>query len=208
MKALYDMTVKEYLEAVASSSPAPGGGSAAALSAAQGAGLVSMAAHMTKGRKKFLEHTALYEEIADRCSEIAGELTRQIEADTEAYNRVAAAYKLPKESDEQIAGRRAAITEASIYAAQVPLKTMELAVCGLGEALRICDRFNTNCASDLGVAVLNLLAGARGAWMNVRINLAGMESEEAKRLKSAGEEFMKEARGCSETVLQKVEECL
>lgn len=208
MKTLYDMTVKEYLEAVASPSPAPGGGSAAALCAAQGAGLVSMAAFMTKGKKKFLEYEALYEEVTSECASIVSELTNQIEADTQAYNQVAAAFKLPKDTPEEIAARRAKISEASLEAAKVPFKTMELAVQALKAAGRLSEHFNTNCASDLGVAAFNLKDGAGGAWMNVRINLTGMEGEEAGELLTVGASRMDEADRLAKEILTRVEQCL
>lgn len=205
---LAEMTVTEYLQTLASSSPAPGGGSAAALMGAQGAGLVAMVAAMSNGKKKYLDYTELYERIIPTCSGYVKELTEQIDIDTEAYNRVSAAFKLPKQTDEEIAARKAAIKSAGIFAAQVPFHTMELCRDGLKEAEALSEHYNTNCASDLGVGTMNLIDGMRGAWMNVRINLIGMEDEEAARLMAEGEAMMAASKAVSEAILAKVEQSL
>lgn len=202
---LADMTVTEYCKAVASSSPAPGGGSAAALMGAQGAGLVAMVAQMSKGKKKFLDYTSLYEEVIAACEPLADKLVVQIDTDTEAYNRVAAAFKLPKQTEEEVSTRKQAIKEASLYAARVPFETMNLCQAGLKQASALAEHFNTNCASDLGVGVMNLKDGMRGAWMNVRINLIGMEGEEADQLLNDGREMMAWAEDTAAALLAKVD---
>lgn len=202
---LADMTVTEYSKALASSSPAPGGGSAAALMGAQGAGLLAMVAQMSKGKKKFLDYTSLYEEVIAGCEPLVDQLVSQIDTDTEAYNKVSSAFKLPKQTEEEIAARKQAIKEASLYAAKVPFETMSLCRAGLEQAVSLAEHFNTNCASDLGVGVMNLKDGMRGAWMNVRINLIGMEDEEASQLLCSGKEMMAWAEDTASSLLEKVE---
>ncbi len=174
---LTEMTVQTYLETVASDAPAPGGGSAAALVGAQGCGLASMVAKLTIGKKKYPDDQALCERVAKEAEALARALEAQVDRDTEAYDGIAAAYKLPKEGEEQSAARRAAIAAATLVATEVPMETLRFVHGGMALAFSLVGHSNANCASDLGVAALSLAAAARGAWMNVLINLPGVEDE-------------------------------
>ncbi len=176
---LVDMTVKEYLETVASSAPAPGGGSASALCGAQGAGLAAMAAGLTLGKKKYPDDQELCAAAVETGKRLSESLTRQIDRDTEAFNLISAAFQLPKGEEKERIVRSLAIAEATLVATEVPYETLQYANAGLILVESLIGHFNTNCASDLGVAALNLLACARGAWLNVLINLPGV-TEEAK----------------------------
>jgi len=176
---LIDMTTAAYLAELGSDAPAPGGGSASALCGAQGAGLAAMVAALTLGKKKYEADQALCEGARTECARLQAALTAQIDADTEAFNAVSAAFKLPKESDADKTARSVAIQKATLLATEVPFGTMKLAVEALTEAQKLVGHSNTNAASDLGVAALNLTACVKGAWLNVLINLGGLKDEAA-----------------------------
>lgn len=174
---LVDMTVSNYLEAVASDAPAPGGGSASALCGAQGCALAAMAAALTIGKKKYPDDQALCIRAAGEGRRLAAALTEQVDRDTEAFGLIAAAYRLPKETEEELAARKKAVADATLVATRVPLATLRLALEGLRLVTSLVGHSNANCASDLGVASLNLMSAALGAWMNVLINLPGVAPE-------------------------------
>ena len=189
---LTEMTVKDYLELVASDAPAPGGGSASALVGAQGVGLFTMVAGLTLGRKKYADFADNCNEIIEAGKPIVAELTAQIDRDTDAYNMISDAFKLPKETDEEKAARRAAIREATIVATEAPLYTLRLCREGMELGKKLIGKFNTNCASDFGVGALNVKAGAHGAWMNVLINVSGLDEETAAEYKAKGQAMIDE----------------
>lgn len=206
---LIDMTVSEYLADLASDSPAPGGGSAAALCGAQGAGLAAMVASFTIGRKKFAE----FEEnaIAVRDAELAltEKLKAQIDRDTEAFNLVAAAFKLPKATDEEKAARSAAIQAGTLVSTEVPFETMVLALEALKTAEKLLTGFNDGAASDLGVAAWNLLTCAKGAWLNVCINIGSLKDREAaESFRVRGLAILKEAEELAAKIAAKADEII
>lgn len=178
---LVDMTIKNYLDLLKSDAPAPGGGSVSALSAAQGAALVAMVCDLTIPKEKYAEHKELCQEVKDSVLKVYDELVIGIDKDTDAYNKVSAAFKLPKTTDEEKAARSKAIQEATVIATEVPYETIALCLEGLKITEKAVGKSNPNAASDLGVAALNLLAGAKGAYMNVMINLPGIKSEKEKQ---------------------------
>ena len=186
---LADMSVKSYLDVLASDAPAPGGGSVSALSAAQGAALVAMVCNLTIPKEKYSEHRDLCIRVKDDILSIYDELVIGIDKDTEAFNKVSAAFKLPKDTDEQKAARSKAIQEATITATEVPYETMELCMEGLAVTERIVGKSNPNASSDLGVAALNLLTGLKGAYLNVKINLPSIK-DESEAARFAGAEAM------------------
>lgn len=205
---LVDMTTKNYLKLVASDAPAPGGGSVSALCGSQGVGLISMVAKLTAGKKKYEDVRALCEEIGAEASELSEQLCRQIDMDTQAYNRIADSFRLPKDTEEEKAIRRKAIDEACVYAAEVPLQTMRLGVEGLHCAKKLIKNYNTNCASDVGCGVYGMLSCVRGAWLNVLININGLSDEITAPLKSEGMKLLKSAESLAamlhESVLEHI----
>jgi formiminotetrahydrofolate cyclodeaminase len=206
---LIDMNVSEFLDVMASDSPAPGGGSAAALCGAQGAGLAAMVASFTIGRKKFAE----FEEnaIAVRDAELAlvEKLKIQIDKDTEAFNLVAAAFKLPKVTDEEKAARSAAIQAGTLVSTEVPFETMGLALEALRTAKKLLTGFNDGAASDLGVAAWNLLTCVKGAWLNVGINIGSLKDKEAaESFRVRGLAILKEAEEIAAKIAAKTEEII
>ncbi|MDR3231426.1 MAG: cyclodeaminase/cyclohydrolase family protein [Synergistaceae bacterium] len=173
--SLIDMTVKGFTEKLASDAPAPGGGSAAALSGALGAGLVSMVCRLTLGKAKYAQHEVLVKEVLAKSDALAASLLDGIQKDTDAFDSVMAAFALPKETDEQKVARSAAIQRAYIIAVDSPVTTAEgcLAAMQLSESL--LHKSNTNAVSDLAVGAVQAWAGLKGALANVRINLPSIK---------------------------------
>lgn len=198
---LTSLNFNEYIGLLASDAPAPGGGSASALSGAQGAALCAMAAALTVGKKKYAaewEHCAKVHEAAKA---LAVALTAQVDADTAAFELVSAAYRLPKDTDEEKAARGEAIAAATVTATEVPLETMRLAAEAIKLTASLIGRSNTNCASDLGCASLNLTAAVRGAWLNVLINLPGIaDPAEADSFRVRGRDYLAAAAGYAAAV--------
>ena len=201
---LVDMTVRDYLDLLKSDAPAPGGGSVSALSAAQGVGLVAMVADLTIGREKYAEYEQVCKEAKEEALKLYESLVAAIDEDTEAFNKVSAAYKMPKDTDEQKAARSAAIRKANVGATQVPYETIKLCLAGLKVTETMVGKSNPNAASDLGVAALNLMAGIRGAWLNVKINLPGIKDEAAKAQFEKGAEMVDEAYVLASRIYEEV----
>jgi len=169
--------VSEFIDAVASDSPAPGGGSVSALAAALGAALSAMVCRLTIGKKKYEQAQDEMMVIVGQADELQAKLIRLIDQDTEAFNGVMRAFGLPKETDAQKQQRSAAIQDATRQATLVPLEVMKLSEQALGLTKVVAEKGNVNSISDAGVAALVLKAGCEGAALNVRINLATMKDE-------------------------------
>ena len=198
------MTVKDYLDLLKSDAPAPGGGSVSALSAAQGVGLVAMVADLTIGREKYAEYEEVCKVAKEEALKLYSAFMEGIDKDTEAFNKVSAAYKLPKNTDEEKAARSAAIREANVGATEVPFETVKLCLDGLKITETMVGKSNPNAASDLGLAALNLLSGIRGAWLNVKINLPGIKDEALKAKFETGEAMVDEAYVISKRIYEEV----
>lgn len=190
---LVDMYTKDYLRLVASAAPAPGGGSASALCGSQGIGLIGMVAKLTAGKEKFSEYKPVCEAVIMEADQLCERLCAQIDIDTEAYGKIANAFKLPKASEEEKAARRQAVEDATVYASEVPLETMRLGVRGLECAEKLINNYNTNCASDVGCGIYGLLTCVKGAWLNVLINVSGLPEERGAAMKAEGMELLDKA---------------
>jgi formiminotetrahydrofolate cyclodeaminase len=168
---LVERSVEGFLEELGSDSPAPGGGSAAALAGAMAASLCSMVCRLTLGRKKLEESWPEMRETLREAEESAGRLRRLVDEDSDAYNGVVAARRLPKETAGEIDARRIAVEEATLCSARVPLETLE-ALALLAPLLeRAALRGNPACASDAATGAALLRAAASSAACNVRANL-------------------------------------
>ena len=206
---LADMTVTGFLNEMASDSPAPGGGSAAAFCGAQGSGLAAMVASFTIGRKKFADFEANALVVRDAELDLTEKLKAQIDRDTEAFNLVAAAFKLPKATDEEKAERSKAIQAGTLVSTQVPFETMELALEALRTAEKLLLGFNDGAASDLGVAAWNLLTCVKGAWLNVCINIGSLKDREAaESFRVRGLAILKEAEEIAAKIAAKADELI
>jgi formiminotetrahydrofolate cyclodeaminase len=171
-------TVSEFLDEVASNSPAPGGGSVSALAGSLGAALTSMVCRLTIGKKKYADVQNEMESILKKSEELRSKITATIEEDTVAFNGVMAALALPKETDDQKVLRNRAIQEATKSATLVPLRLMSLCEEGIDFAQIVAEKGNKNSLSDAGVSLLLLQAAANGAALNVRINLPGLDDQQ------------------------------
>jgi len=175
---LTTLPVTKFLDELASKSPAPGGGSVAALSAAIGSALTSMVCHLTIGKKKYQDVEAELASVLQKSEELRQTFTALVEQDTDAFNKVMEAFGLPKENEDQKALRSAAIQGATKEAALVPLRSMKHIIDALALAKVAADKGNINSASDAGVSALMLQAGCEGAALNVQINLNGITDAE------------------------------
>ena len=171
---LVTMSGREFVDELSSDSPAPGGGSVAALCAAQGAALVAMVANLTVGKKKYAGVQDRVKEIAVRAQEQKDSLLAAIDDDTAAFNAVMECFGMPRKSEPQKRARGLAIAAATRRATEVPLAVLEQISAVLGLAGEIAEIGNESSLSDAGVAVLTCLAGAEGAYYNVLINLASL----------------------------------
>ncbi len=202
---LADMTLASYLEFLGSDAPAPGGGSASALLGAQGAALAAMVAALTIGKKKYPDDQALCEAVFAKATALKDALLLQVDKDTEAFNLVSAAFRLPKESDEEKAARKVAIADATLVATKVPFETMMLCRDTLALAASLIGHSNQNAASDLGVSALNLIGGMKGAWLNVLINLGGLSDEAlAAELREEGEKTVRDSERVADSIYQAI----
>jgi len=166
-----------FLGELASDSPTPGGGSVAALCGAVGAALNSMVANLTIGKKKYAEVEDEMKDALAGSETLRVELSQMIDEDAAAFDRVMAALRMPKDSDEQKAARREALETALVDAATVPLAVMEMCLGVLRLAKPVAEKGNVNAVSDAGVAALVARAGVHAAGLNVLINLGGIRSE-------------------------------
>jgi len=192
--ALAGMQVNDFVDEVCSDSMAPGGGSVAALAGSLGAGLATMVANLTAGKKEMFERFEEMSALAVKGQSVKSRLVHAIDEDTEAFNRIIAAVRMPKKSDEEKAARAAATEAANQYSTMVPLHTAEACLEALKLAYEAAQKGNPASISDAGVAALMARAGFEGAMLNVKINLPGVESEEFKadlraRMASLHDEF-------------------
>lgn len=167
--------VQEFLEELAGPSATPGGGSAAALAGAMGAALVSMVCNVTVGKKGFADVEDELRGALEEAQALRQRLTDLANADSQAFDQVMAAYRLPKETEEEKIARQTAIQRALQGATQVPLETAKACTTVLKLANQVIDKINPNALSDVGAAALLAEAGLRGAQLNVAINLAGVK---------------------------------
>jgi glutamate formiminotransferase/formiminotetrahydrofolate cyclodeaminase len=163
-------TATDFVEAVASADPVPGGGSVAAYAGALSAALIRMVAGLTLGRKKYAAVESEMTVIAGNAHALAEALSRLVERDAQAYAAVAAAYKIPKDAES----RNDAIQTALLGAAEVPLETARLCAQAAALAAAVAAKGNSNAVTDAGVAALLAEAGCRGADYNVRVNVGSI----------------------------------
>lgn len=174
-KLLVDMTCKGFADETASESPAPGGGSISAYMGALGAALGTMVANLSAHKPGWDARWEEFSNHADAGQEIMKELIHLVDEDTEAFNRIMAVFGMPKKTDEEKAARAAALEEATLYATEVPLRTMKasMKVFPLVEAMS--REGNPNSVSDAGVGALAARSAVMGAALNVKINAAGLK---------------------------------
>ncbi|MGK2935673.1 MAG: glutamate formimidoyltransferase [Gemmatimonadaceae bacterium] len=202
-------SISGFLGAVASSAPAPGGGSVAAHAGALGAALAQMVAGLTIGKKRYAPAEAEMKELAIRAASLGNTLSSLVKRDADAYTEVSTAYGLPKESDADKAARDDAIQVALTKAADVPLETARACAEVAELALAAAERGNTNAVSDAGVAALLAEAGCKAASYNVRINATSITDKAvAKRLNDQTAEIVRRVSEIAAKVAARVESAL
>lgn len=202
---LVRMTVKGFARETASESAAPGGGSISANMGALGAALATMVANLSAHKRGWDDRWKEFSDVAEKGQAVMEELLALIDEDTAAFDRIMDCFSMPKGTEEEKAARAAALEEATLYAAQVPLRTMEASLKALPLALEMAQKGNPASASDAGVAALAAVAGIRGAQLNVRINAAGLKDRAAAApLLARAEAIVKEAQALETQILNAV----
>jgi len=195
------MTVRGFLDELASLSPAPGGGTASAVAGAMGVGLAAMVAGLTDTSQMSAEDASRVDEISHRWKELIWALLGCADDDTAAFNEVMKAFKLPKTTDEDKRARREAIQLALKGAVSAPRRTLQLAAEGMQMAAFMAESGNDNAASDAGVGALLLDTAMGGAIFNMQINLASIKDQDfVAQMKSEIDRFVKvrdELRQCA-----------
>lgn len=183
---LSNLDVRAFLEELASGSPAPGGGSAAALAGAIAAALCGMVARLTLGRERLRDAWPAMEAAATEADRLRARFAGLVDEDAEAYLAMAAARKLPKATEEERSARARAVSCASLCAARVPLETLLLASQAAVLVAGVLERGNPSCLTDAGSAVQAVRLAAEAAAYNVKVNLPAI-ADQAERARLARE---------------------
>lgn len=206
-KKLVDMTCSAFAEETASESPAPGGGSISAYMGALGAALGTMVANLSSHKAGWDERWEEFSDYAERGQALMAELLHLVDEDTEAFNRIMAVFAMPKATDEEKAARSAALQDATLYATQVPLKTMKASLKVFEIVKAMAEIGNPNSVSDAGVGALAARSAVLGAQLNVKINAAGLKDRAtAEALTAEAEQIAAEAIALEAEVLKIVNE--
>ena len=202
---LVRMTAEGFARETASESPAPGGGSISAYMGALASALGTMVANLSAHKRGWDDRWKEFSDVAEAGQLLMQELLDLVDEDTAAFDRIMACFGMPKGTEEEKAARAAAIEEATLYAASVPLKTMEASLKTLPLALEMARKGNPASASDAGVAALAARAACRGAELNVRINASGLKDKTpAQPLIERAAKILLEAEAMEELVLEAV----
>lgn len=172
---LIDKSVSQFLDATASNDPVPGGGSIAASSGATAAALVEMVANLTIGKKKYEDVNDEMKEISKKANNLRQQLLKYIDIDSEAFNRVMNAYKLPKDTEEQKIVRKMTIQNAMKYAASVPLEVAKKSYDIMELSMRVVESGNKNAVTDGAVSAMMARTAVLSAIYNVKINLSSIK---------------------------------
>ncbi|HVO72188.1 MAG TPA: cyclodeaminase/cyclohydrolase family protein, partial [Aggregatilineaceae bacterium] len=196
-------TLAPFVEAVATGTATPGGGAVAALAGALSAALAEMVAHLTVGKKRYVEVEEAMNAIIAAASELRGRLLDAVEEDIRAFDAVMAALRLPQDDPE----RAAAVRNSTLHAADVPLNVARLALEAMLLAEQVATRGNQSAASDAAVATLMGLAAVEGAAFNVRVNAASLDDADlAARYRNDIAAIIQRARSVRDAVIAAVEE--
>ena len=200
---LVRLTAEGFARETASESPAPGGGSVSAYMGALSAALATMVANLSSHKRGWDDRWKEFSDVAEKGQALVDELLDLVDEDTAAFDGIMTCFGMPKGTEEEKSARATALEEATLYAAKVPLKTMEASLKALPLALEMADKGNPASASDAGVAALAALAGIRGAELNVRINASGLQDKSsATPLIARAAEIVKEASALEKTILE------
>lgn len=205
-KRLIDLTVKGFAEETSRESPAPGGGTISAYMGMLGAALGTMVANLSSHKAGWDDRWDAFSRWADRGQEVMDELAHLVDEDTDAFNRIMAAFGMPKNTDDDKAARSAAIQEATLYAAHVPLRTMKASMQVFGICRAMATEGNPNSVSDAGVGVLAARAAVLGAGLNVKINAGSLNDRAtAEALIAEADGLIKKANEEEKEIMEIVE---
>lgn len=200
---LIRMTCKEFANETASESAAPGGGSISAYMGALGAALATMVANLSAHKRGWDERWEEFSKVAEEGQSVMNELLHLVDEDTAAFNKIMDVFAMPKTTPEEKAARAEAMEAATLYATQVPLRTMKAATRAFPVIMAMAQKGNPASASDAGVGALAARAAVRGADMNVRINAAGLKNREvAEALIAEAAELVKHAEEQEKAILE------
>nr|WP_237391745.1 cyclodeaminase/cyclohydrolase family protein [Paenibacillus dendrobii] len=205
---VFDHRIRDFLKDAASSSPTPGGGSIAALSAALGASMGSMVANITSGPK--FEHVQeQMAEIVQLMQSAIAESESFLRKDMESFSGYMAALGLPKSTDEEKQARSTALQKAAVQAASVPLHLMKRSYEIMTALGQVTEQVNKNVISDLGIALIMLDAAVQSAWITVEINLGSIKDTAVRSsFETTGEELSSRSAALKLQVLQQIKEKL
>ena len=172
-----NLKISEYMDALASSAPAPGGGPVAAFTCAEGAGLCIMVCELSIGKKKFEEYDSLLKEVLSNQKKYKDEFLNLMNQDSIDFKEMEKVFKMPKETEEEKALRNKAMQDAFKTCLVTPLNVVELALKSIKETKKIVGKSSALASSDLEVSALMLEAGAKGALVNVKVNTKYMEDK-------------------------------
>jgi len=202
-KSPVTMNLREFCNETLSDSPAPGGGSVAALMGALGASLGGMVANLSAGKRGWDDKLQYFSDWAVKAQKLKDELLALVDEDTNAFNKVMDAFGLPKGSEEEKRARAAAVESATKYAAEIPLKVMETAAKSYELLAEMAEKGNPASVSDVGVGALATRACVDGAALNVRINLGQLKDE---KFKTALHEKLRKVQADSEAQFKKIDQ--
>ena len=206
---LTDLTVKGFADETARESPAPGGGSVAAYMGAMGAALGTMVANLSAHKPGWNDRWEKFSNWAEQGIAIEQELLHLVNEDTEAFNKIMAAFGMPKATDDDKARRAEAIENATLFAAQIPLLTMKAAMKVLPLCRAMAETGNPNSVSDAGVGALAARSAVIGAALNVKINAASLQDKAtAQSLIDEAEALVKQAKAEEEAIIAIVEKTI
>ena len=212
MKKLAELQTAEFVDLLASDAPAPGGGSAAALEGALGAALTAMVCGLTtvgKSKEQYAEYQEFVVESQKKAADLKLRFVDVMDRDTDAFNVVSAAFRMPKSTDEEKAARSAAIQKGLEACTATPFEMMELATETLELTASLLGKTNDSAASDLGCAALSLKAAIQGAWLNVLINIGGIQDQAfADEYRQKGQALLDKALPLADAIYQEVLESL
>jgi len=201
-KALVEMSLGAFMEETASESPAPGGGSVSAYMGAIGAALATMVANLSCHKRGWDHRWEEFSLWAEKGKAVQKRLLYLVDEDTRAFNDIMVAFGLPKRSAEEEKIRKRAIETATLHAIEVPFEVMRVAYAGFEVARAMAEEGNPNSVSDAGVGALALQASIEGAWLNVKINAAGIEiNPDVLKILTDGEELLMLGRSARDQII-------
>ncbi len=205
-KKLVDMSVSDFSDETASESPAPGGGSVSACMGSLGAALGTMVANLSSHKRGWDDRWEEFSDWAEKGMECQAELTRLVDEDTEAFNKIMDAFKLPKKTEEEKKERKEAIQKATKNAIMVPFRIMETAHKSLEVIKAMAETGNPNSVTDAGVGALAVRSAVKGAYLNVKINSADLEDKDfVNEILKKGKEIEEQTEKQEDEILKIVE---